>query len=115
MKRKHPRIGQQHLRVVENAQETTGEKLGTFIIALSMLRDSGLGAHTVVWEDTETHEDKHISVAGLVKGLVEYATDIESAMGKDVFYTWLDGWLHASPDERKAMNDEAGLYPDDAE
>ncbi len=94
-------------------QDTTGELLGTFLVGLIALRTSGDDSHTIIWEDAEGQEVNRMPVSGLVKGLVECATQLENAMGKDPFYAWLDKWLHASFDEREAMKIEAGLYPEE--
>lgn len=91
-------------------RESLEEMKSLFITALVTVQTCPAGAHTLVWEDQESHKEMHAPLATFVKSLVHYGAALERAMGRDEFYTWLDRFMHATQDEKVAMWENGGKW-----
>ncbi len=79
--------------------DTIEERKGLFITALTVLRECPSKTHTVITEDRPSG----IPLVAFVQEIIQDGAALESAMGKDVFYQWLDRFIRATPAERAAM------------
>lgn len=81
----------------------------SFIVGLSLVSENSQLGHTIITEN-DPNGEQTFSFAAIVIGWATEGAELNSVMGAQAFYEWLDRFLRATPDERGAMWENEGEW-----